>query len=234
MADGCVIRKCSDEEYYMRRRTLRLLRGDLAVFKADALCVSANATLSGQANPMHWRFNGRRSCDGAMRARGGEQLAAHAMHALPTNEPRRVAQGDAVVTPAAGHLECRWVIHAVAPDALYGGDPASNEAILQQTLESVIARAEGVGARSIGCCAIGCGVMGFRPAIAARETFAVAARWLEEGTASSLQELSFVLFADDVWRTWPAIAAKRCGPAHSVEGDDESRTRTYAWHSDLL
>ena len=70
---------------------------------------------------------------------------------------------------------CAHIIHAVVPDGLYahsGGNDAHIQQLsssgLRQSFASVIARAEDVGARSLAIPALGCGVNGWRPAVAAR------------------------------------------------------------------
>ena len=212
-------------------RVLRIARGDLSLWAADALAISANRSLSGNANPMHWRFAGRKSCDGAVLAAGGAELAANVAALNP--QPPQLAQGSAIATRAGGALSAQWVVHASAPDALYGGsDPEQAESMLSTTHNSILSVAHSVGAQTLACCAIGCGVMGFRPAVAARATLSVASRWLaskDEYEGSSLRELTFVLFADDVWRAWPLIAEKHLGPAHAVRRNENAQVSKLSW-----
>ena len=176
-------------------------------------------------------------CRAALR----DHAAAHSQ-ACQDRELVLLPQGSAVVTPAAGNLNTSWIIHAIAPDGLYGGDsPEANESMLRTTFESVMSAAEKVGARSLACCAIGCGVSGFQPAVAARATFEVAASWLEgdgagDAASPALRELTFVIYADDVWRIWPSVAEKRLGPPDMVRDDEsEQQTRTFEWkaHGDM-
>jgi O-acetyl-ADP-ribose deacetylase (regulator of RNase III) len=210
------------------KRTLRLARGDLALCLADALATSSNCNLSGNANPSNWRFNGRRNVDAAVRAAGGPALTASSCAALEARGGRLLEPGSAVATRAGGELRAAWVIHAVAPDAMYGGEAGANAALLRKTYRSVLQAAGELGARSLVVPALGCGVQGFRPAIAAREAFAVAAEWLEGGSegpetglAPTVEELMFVCFADDVWTSWPACAGKWLGPPHATEAGTE-------------
>ena len=213
-------------------RKLVLRRGDVSQCIADSIATSANRYLVGNASPNHWRFNGRKSADGAIRAAGGPELEALANAALVTTKTGALDPGDALVTPSAGNLitSCRHVIHAVAPDGLYGGqDPSANEALLHKTFASILSAAEQMGSSSVACPALGCGVQGFRPAVSARAALAVANIWLQSGTLSSVRTLTFVIRAEDVWRSWLLVAEKQLGSPHETETHEDARIRMLSW-----
>lgn len=113
--------------------------GRLEHQRASALITSANDALVGNLQPEYWRFAGRDSVDGAVRAAGGPDLEA-ACFDLPVcgddirrdifrwtaavkhgpSAPVRCPTGTAVTTRphqgAFGRLETDLVVHAVAPD----------------------------------------------------------------------------------------------------------------------
>ena len=97
-------------------RTVRLLRGDIAQSRCAAIAVSANPLLEGVARSTHWRFAGRSNADGAVRAAGGASLAA-AISQMRESEAV-LEPGMAAVSRAGRSLGARWVVHAVAPDAM--------------------------------------------------------------------------------------------------------------------
>ena len=210
-----------------------MLRGDISLARADAIATSANADLCGDASPHYWRFSGRKSADGAVRARAGPRLAALAAAALP-GPSARLPPGVAVTTPAAGDLRCTHVIHAVAPDGMDGREDGAR--LLHQTYAAVLAEARRAGARALACPAIGCGIQGFPPDVAAREALAVAVGWLARGDAARLpggvERLAFWIHSEDVWRSWPARAEKLLGPAPYVRKEmhrGAERTLEFIW-----
>ena len=172
---------------------LRLARGDISRWNANAIAVSGNPSLSPNDNTMYWRFNGRKSTNSAVHARAGPGLRA-AVVALPpwsdaaaataaldahssappssSTTGHRCAVGEAVATPAFGALleTCDHVIHTVAPDGLYGagGGTAADPEVLRRSFAAVLRQAEELGARSVAIPALGCGVQGWRPSVAAR------------------------------------------------------------------
>jgi O-acetyl-ADP-ribose deacetylase (regulator of RNase III) len=182
---------------------LRLARGDISRWNANAIAVSGNPSLSANDNTMYWRFNGRKSTNSAVHARAGPELRAavvalppwsddaaataatatatatsalgahiHSVSPSSSTTGHRCAVGEAVATPAFGALleTCDHVIHAVAPDGLYGagGGTAADPEVLRRSFAAVLRQAEQLGARSVAIPAIGCGVQGWRPSVAAR------------------------------------------------------------------
>ena len=105
----------------------------------------------------------------------------------------RCPTGGAVATAASGRLRADSVVHAVAPDfemvmgryagrrtdprreRAYSGDAARcPEELLRDAYVAAFARAAERGARDVACAALGCGVKGWHPAVAA--AFGIEAR----------------------------------------------------------
>eukprot|EP00954_Amorphochlora_amoebiformis_P027748 1387564-Amorphochlora_amoeboformis.AAC.1 len=128
-----------------------------AVSGIDALVTSSNLNLSGNLNGSYWRFSGRPNVNGVVHDLGGPQLAQEIAKIVP-DVATRCPVGHAVVTPATGNLNSRFVVHCVAPDGLYGqqADPY----LLQKTYASSWKAALDVGARGVVAPAIGCGIQG--------------------------------------------------------------------------
>lgn len=120
---------------------LRMRRGDLSEATACALVTPANDALVGNLQPMYWRFISRKSCDGAIRVKGGAELERACLDIEPLTEPRafrrditrwtsgvkngpsapvRCPAGSAIATAAGGALQADHIIHAVAPDSEFG------------------------------------------------------------------------------------------------------------------
>jgi O-acetyl-ADP-ribose deacetylase len=210
-------------------RTVRIVRGDLASWSADALCISSSAFLEGTARKGYWKFSGRRNADGAIRQAGGAEFERICNQLAAEQAPLK--PGTAIVSRAAGGLNARFVVHCLAPDGLYGADLQTSTELLQQTYSASIAAASAAGARSLALPAIGCGVQGFRPSVGARAAFQAVRAWqnstwgdTQEGAGcNALQALDFVLFADDVWAAWPAIAVKVLGEPDPRTGPAEGK-----------
>ena len=226
---------------------ISLARGDLAQWDADAIAVSANPHLEGVARSGHWRFAGRQSADGAVRAVGGRSLAAAAARIQARSGP--LATGTAVASSAGRSLSARWVVHCIAPDALARSpdehaafmlDPAEYERHLADTLQATftaaIATASTLGARSLAMPAIGCGVRGFAPEVAGTAAFRAASEWLRSSSSSSssrsssslssarLRRLDFVIRSDSVWASWPECGRHALGPPDEAgSGDGDGR-----------
>ena len=111
---------------------------------------------------------------------------------------------------------CAHIVHAVVPDGLYahsGGNDAHIQHLsssgLRDSFASVIARAEDVGARSLAIPALGCGVNGWRPAVAAR---AAAQALSKTAGARSGGRMGMVIEEGGVGAT-PTGSAARSSPA---------------------
>lgn len=230
-------------------RTVRLLRGDIAQSRCDAIAVSANPGLEGVSRSNHWRFSGRKNADGAVRAAGGASLAAATAQ---IRESAVLEPGTAAVSRAGRSLRARWVVHCVAPDAIarspeqheaFLRDPAGYEMALNLTLQatfaSALAAASAAGARSLAVPAIGCGVKGFDREHAGAAAFRAAAAWLRSGSTDAaescssvqddpLRQLDVVVWSDAVWASWPACAEAELGPPDAPALDDDGDVRVWS------
>ena len=186
------------------------MRGDLSTWVADALATPCNSTLSGNGQPSYWKFSGRKNVDGAIHSQGGPEFKRLlSQHAKLEKLPLR--PGKVVISPSAGELKARWVLNCIVPDGLYGSGTAMK---LRETVSAAVTAAESVGATSLALPALGCGVMGFQPAVAIHSIFSVASDWLSRTKSSGegvLERVDVVIFAADVWHCAPVCASKLLG-----------------------
>lgn len=127
---------------------IRVVQGDIAGFRGDAVVNAANNHLVLGAGVA-----------GAIRRGGGPSIQAACDAYVRAHGPIRV--GEAVAT-GAGTLPARWVIHAAA----MGDEPASERTIRDATASALRVAAE-LGVRSIALPVLGSGVAGFPLARAA-------------------------------------------------------------------
>lgn len=168
--------------------TVRLARGDLTRFPADAVVNAANSGLLGGGG-----------VDGAIHRAGGPEILAECRRLRATSLPDGLPTGHAVATPA-GNLPARWVIHTVGP--VYRGS-ARDAALLASAHSSSLEVARELGARTVAFPAISTGIYGYPVEQAAPIALAQAAR------ADDL-DVTFVLFDDRSLEVFRA-AAERLG-----------------------
>ena len=156
------------------RRVLRIGRGDITRWAADAIATSANAGLCGNRAPSYWRFQRRPdNIDGAVHAAAGPALATALSEladarGFPYSSPTSDAAsyrgslfpsatggmvacptGTAVLTRGFGLAHTKLVVHAVCPDGLFRtGPPGAAEALLRATYRSALREAVRAGAES--------------------------------------------------------------------------------------
>ena len=156
------------------RRVLRIGRGDITRWAADAIVTSANAGLCGNRAPSYWRFQRRPdNIDGAVHAAAGPALATALSEladarGFPYSSPTSDAAsyrgslfpsatggmvacptGTAVLTRSFGLAHTKLVVHAVCPDGLFRtGPPGAAEALLRATYRSALREAVRAGAES--------------------------------------------------------------------------------------
>ena len=110
---------------------------------------------------------------------GGPEVQEQSLDRAP------IGLGEAVET-TAGRMPARWVIHAATMEL---GGPTSDD-IIRRATASTLAKAEELGARSLGLVAFGTGVGGFPVDDAARIEVEEVRRHLAAGS-----ELELVVFA---------------------------------------
>jgi O-acetyl-ADP-ribose deacetylase (regulator of RNase III) len=168
--------------------TVRLARGDLTRFPADAVVNAANSGLLGGGG-----------VDGAIHRAGGPEILAECRRLRATSLPDGLPTGQAVAT-TAGNLPARWVIHTVGP--VYRGSARDAE-LLASAHSSSLEVARELGARTVAFPAISTGIYGYPVEEAAPIALAQAAR------ADDL-DVTFVLFDDRSLEVFRA-AADRLG-----------------------
>ena len=173
---------------------LRLWRGDITTFAADAIVNAANSQMLGCWRPGH-------ACiDNAIHTFAGVQLrlaCARIMEAQGHEEPT----GEAKVTDAY-NLPARRVIHTVGPIA--GGLPtALHRAQLASCYRSCLDAAADEGLRSVAFCCISTGVFGFPQRQAAEIAVRTVRAWLDE--AASDMTVVFNVFSEEDERIYRAL-----------------------------
>jgi hypothetical protein len=111
---------------------------------------------------------------------------------------------------------CWYVVHVVVPDGLQvhaGGSDHHVQRLslplLQQSFSAVLRAAAGVGARSVAVPALGCGVNGWRPSLAAAAAARALVEVAEYGTLSSVD---LVIGSDSMAQRWREALADAVGP----------------------
>ena len=107
-----------------------------------------------------------------------------------SDEAAPIGLGDAVET-SAGEMPAKWVIHAATMEL---GGPTSAE-IIRRATASTLARADELGAKSLGLVAFGTGVGGFPIEEAARIEIEEVRRHLDAG--SGIEHVVFAVFGDE-------------------------------------
>jgi O-acetyl-ADP-ribose deacetylase (regulator of RNase III) len=153
--------------------SIEVRQADVTKLEVDAIANAANTEL---------RHGG--GVAGAIVRAGGSSIQEESDRKAP------IGLGDAVET-GAGELPARWVIHAATME-LRG--PTSAQAIRAAT-RSTLAKADELGARSLGLVAFGTGVGGFPIEEAARIEVEEVRAHLERG--SGLERIVFAVFGDD-------------------------------------
>ena len=151
---------------------LRLWRGDITTFEADAIVNAANSQMLGCWAPGHFCI------DNAIHTFAGVQLrieCARIMEKQGHEEPT----GQAKITPAY-NLPSRFVVHTVGPIA--NGVPTDeHRALLGSSYTSCLDMAASHDLRSIVFCCISTGVFGFPQKEAARIAVNTVRTWLDTG-----------------------------------------------------
>ena len=167
---------------------IRAVQGDITAVTVDAIVNAANSTLMGGGG-----------VDGAIHRAGGREILDATKKLRAESLPAGLPAGEAVAT-TAGRLPARWVIHTVGP--VYSAT-VDRSATLASCYRESLRLADRLGARTIAFPAISAGIYGWPMDDAARIAVATVAE-----TVTSVQEATFVLFAEDALRIFErAIAA---------------------------
>jgi O-acetyl-ADP-ribose deacetylase len=157
---------------------------DITKLEVDAIANAANTEL---------RHGG--GVAGAISRAGGPSVQAESTERAP------IGLGEAVET-TAGEMPCRWVIHAATMEL---GGPTSAE-IIRRATASTLAKADGLGARSLALVAFGTGVGGFPLEEAATIEVEEVRRHLDRG--SGLERVVFAVRGDDAEAAFQAAISQ--------------------------
>ena len=152
---------------------IEVRRADITKLEVDAIANAANTEL---------KHGG--GVAGAISRAGGPTIQAESDERAP------IELGEAVES-TAGEMPARWVIHAAT---MHLGGPTSAE-IIRKATASTLAKADELGAKSLGLVAFGTGVGGFPLDEAARIEVEEVRRHLDGGTG--LERVVFAVFGDE-------------------------------------
>ncbi len=157
---------------------LVLKRGDITDEDTDAIVNAANSSLMGGGG-----------VDGAIHAKGGEQIDRECAEIRRTLYPRGLPAGRAVIT-SGGKLRARYVIHTVGP--VWRGGNAGEERVLRDAYRSSLELALQKGIRSISFPAISTGAYGYPMEDALRVALEAITSFLKE--RGGPEEVRLVLY----------------------------------------
>jgi len=163
--------------------SLETERGDISQAKVDAVVNAANNHL--------WMGAG---VAGALKRAGGAEIEREAVAKGP------VAVGEAIVT-TGGALHAKYVIHA----AVMGQDLRTDQVKIREATKNALAQARELSLSSIAFPALGTGVGGFLPELAADGMISECVSFIKGGSAPSLKRIVFVLFSDDVLNAFEKV-----------------------------
>src|SRR6476619_4144906 len=155
----------------IRHTTIETQQGDISQVQVDAVVNAANNHL--------WMGAG---VAGALKRAGGPEIEREAVSKGP------IEIGEAVVT-GGGKLRAKYVIHAAA----MGQDLTTDRSKIAMATRNSLARAAELGTESIAFPALGTGVGGFPPELAADAMIAECRAFVKKGSAPSLKRILFVL-----------------------------------------
>jgi O-acetyl-ADP-ribose deacetylase (regulator of RNase III) len=163
---------------------LEVRQADITKLEVDAIANAANTDL---------KHGG--GVAGAISRAGGPAVQEESDRKAP------IGLGEAVET-SGGAMPSRWVIHAATMEL---GGPTSAD-IIRRATGSTLAKAEELGARSLGLVAFGTGVGGFPVDEAARIEVEEVRRHLEQG--SRLERIVFAVFGQDAREAFERAIAR--------------------------
>jgi O-acetyl-ADP-ribose deacetylase len=170
-----------------QRAGITLARGDITDQQIDAIVNAANSTLLGGGG-----------VDGAIHRRGGPQILAECRALRAASLPSGLPTGHAVAT-TGGQLPAAHVIHVVGPVYSRRED---RSALLVSCYREALRVADQLGALTVAMPAVSAGIYGWPMRDAAR----IAVQTVRE-TATSVQEVRFVLFSEDAYEAFAEALA---------------------------
>ena len=173
---------------------IRLARGDITTFRADAIVNAANSQLA----------VGGGACGAIHRARG-RAIEDECRRYVAANGP--VPEGGAAMT-TAGELPARCVVHAVGP--VWTGGGGGEAETLADAYRSAVALADEAGLRTLAFPSISTGIFGYPVDLAARVALGAVRDALDR--ARCLREVTFVLFGDATYAAFEHALADVARP----------------------
>jgi O-acetyl-ADP-ribose deacetylase len=161
---------------------IRLHRGDITRYQADAIVNAANSSLLGGGG-----------VDGAIHRAGGPSILSECRTLRETTLPDGLPAGQSVAT-TAGDLPARWVIHTVGP--VYSGSE-DRSATLASCYASALKTADELGAKTVAFPAVSAGIYGWPMTDAARVAVGSVL-----GADTAVEQVTFVLFNEAAYRAF--------------------------------
>ena len=168
---------------------IRLHRGDITRYQADAIVNAANGSLLGGGG-----------VDGAIHRAGGPSILSECRALRETTLPDGLPAGQSVAT-TAGELPARWVIHTVGPVYSRSED---RSATLASCYTSALRVAGELGAKTVAFPAVSAGIYGWPMTDAARVAVASV-----RGADTDVEQVTFVLFNEAAYRAFEDELAER-------------------------
>ena len=168
---------------------VRLVRGDITRQDTEAIVNAANSSLLGGGG-----------VDGAIHRAGGPAILEACERIV--EKIGRLPAGQAVTT-AGGDLKARYVIHAVGPVWIGGGQ--NEAATLADAYRSSLDQAVQHGARTVAFPSISTGAYRFPIDLAARVALSTVIEFVQE---KPLDEVRFVLFSQADFDTYAGALEK--------------------------
>jgi O-acetyl-ADP-ribose deacetylase (regulator of RNase III) len=136
-------------------RQLRLGLGDIAKWRAQAITVSTNLTLTPNENPHYWRFAARSGTNGAVHEMAGPQLLAACRALRPSNDSVSGGAGT-----AAAHTRGDQFLPWMPGDKLVGNEPWKTSQQQQESWQEDGGASEAaLSSDAVRRCEVGCVVV---------------------------------------------------------------------------
>jgi O-acetyl-ADP-ribose deacetylase len=165
--------------FRVKQTSVMVERGDITDSEVDAIVNAANSSLAMGAGVA-----------GALKRKGGVIIEEEAMRQGP------IEVGEAILT-TAGNLAATHVIHA----ATMGPDLKTDVAKITTATKSTLQLADKHRLTSIAFPALGAGVGGVAPALAAEAMVTTLLEYIK-GRPTSLKRVVFVVYQDEAYRAF--------------------------------
>ena len=166
------------ETCFPSEQTLQIVQGDITAEAVDAIVNAANSRLQHGGGVA-----------GIIVRRGGYEIQAESNAWVQEHGP--VSHAEPAYT-GAGHLPCRYIIHAVGP--VWGEGNEDNK--LAAAITGSLTLADRLGLNSIAFPAISTGIFGFPKERAAGIIFSAIDKYFSGNQNSTLKVIRIVLYDD--------------------------------------